>query len=340
LPFFFTFFSLSLFPFCSMSFLETLFSKTAAFSRSILFPDALDERTLAAARALADRSIVKPILCGEAEALRQMAKDRALSLEGVDILDPKDSERLALYAEDLYELRKEKGVTREGALELALNPLYFAALALRRGDADGAVGGSISATSDVLRAGIQALGVQAGIKTVSSFFLMVFPDRELAFADCGVVPAPTPPQLADIAIATAQNYERLTGNAPVVAFLSFSTKGSAEHESVARVREALQITRERSPNLIADGELQFDAAFVPSVGARKAPGSPVAGKANVFIFPDLNAGNIGYKIAERLGGAQALGPIVQGLSKPYLDLSRGCKTEDIVAMAAIAALMA
>ena len=210
---------------------------------------------------------------------------------------------------------------------------------VREGMADGSVSGSTASTADVLRAGIQCVGMPEGISTVSSFFLMVFPEKTYTFADCAVVPNPTAEQLADIAISSAENHAKLTGDKSYIAMLSFSTKGSAEHELVDKVLEALKIAKSNRPDLIIDGELQFDAAIVDSVGRRKAPGSEVAGRANVLIFPDLNSGNIGYKIAQRLGKCEAIGPIIQGLKKPYFDLSRGCSAEDIVNTASIAALM-
>jgi phosphate acetyltransferase len=330
----------SIFPLHPMIFLDTLFTKASSLKRTIAFPDALDERTLHAARILADKAIAQPLLVGAAADIHTLATKCNVSLDGIVIRDPATSEHLKGFAEKFYELRKAKGLSQDKALETVKNPLYFAAMMLRESIVDACVGGSLSATGDILRTAIQAVGTAPGIATVSSFFLMLFPDKIFAFGDCAVVPAPTPPQLADIALATATNFTRLTGEEPRVAMLSFSTKGSAEHECVAKVREGLEIAKGRNPNLIIDGELQFDAAFVPSIGERKAPGSPVAGRANVYIFPDLNAGNIGYKITERLGGAQAVGPVVQGLAKPYLDLSRGCSVEDIVATAAIAALMA
>jgi phosphate acetyltransferase len=323
-----------------MPFLDTLFDNARATKRTVAFPDATDERTIHAARKLVDAHIVQPVLVGSTADIHAVAEKLGVSLEGMPIHDPTTSEYTQSFVEKFYELRKVKGVTHEKATGIVRNPLYFSAMLLRESYVNACVGGSLSSTGDILRAAIQTVGTAPGIATVSSFFLMLFPDKIFAFGDCAVVPAPTPPQLADIALATAANFTRLTGEEPRVAMLSFSTKGSAEHEYVTKVREALEIVKVRNPNLIIDGELQFDAAFVPSIGQRKAPGSPVAGRANVFIFPDLNAGNIGYKITERLGGAQAVGPVVQGLAKPYLDLSRGCSVEDIVATAAIAALMA
>jgi len=231
-------------------------------------------------------------------------------------------------------------MTPEKAAENMKRDLFFGAMMLRNGLVDGMVAGSFASTGDVLRSGLQCVGLAEGIATVSSFFLMIFPERNLCFADCAVVPDPTPEQLADIAESTSDNYYRLTGIKPKTAMLSFSTKGSAVHPLADKVINALGILKNKRPDIESDGEMQFDAAVVESIGQRKAPGSSVAGKANVLVFPDLNAGNIGYKIAERLGGAEAVGPIIQGLRKPLFDLSRGCSVNDIVNTSAICALMA
>jgi phosphate acetyltransferase len=322
-----------------MAFLETLFANARTLQRTVAFPDALDVRTLHAARTLVDESVVSPVLVGNEQDIQSLAMTGNISLRGVHIADPATDQQKSDFAETFHKLRKAKGMTAEKARETMLNPLFFAAMMLRQGRVHASVGGSVSSTADILRAGIQAVGIQAGIATVSSFFVMILQDRIVAFGDCAVVPQPTAAQLADIALTTAVNFQRLTALEPRVALLSFSTKGSAEHENVTLVREALAIAKGKSPTLRVDGELQFDASFVPDVAKRKAPDSAVAGRANVYIFPDLNSGNIGYKIAERLGGAQAVGPVVQGLQKPYFDLSRGCKADDIVAMAAIGALM-
>jgi phosphate acetyltransferase len=250
-------------------------------------------------------------------------------------VDPEKSEKLTEFTNIFFDLRKAKGLKIEQAQQTMKLPLFFGAMMIREGQADGSVAGSLSTTSDVIRAGIQIVGMPAGITVVSSFFLMVFPNISYSYADCGVVPDPTAEQLADIAISTASNHRKLTGEEPRVAMLSFSTKGSASHPSVEKVQKATSLVKIKQPDLIIDGELQFDAAVVPSVCAKKAPGSPIAGTANVFIFPDLNAGNISYKLTQRLAGAEAFGPIIQGLKKPCYDLSRGCSVSDIVTMVAI-----
>ena len=319
--------------------LQQIKTKAKQIKRHIVLPDATDERAIKASRICVDEGSAIISLIGNEQAIRAKAAECNTKLDGVNVVDPEKSTQLKKYADIFYELRKSKGMTPDQALETMKRPLFYGAMMVREGDAHGSVAGSISTTGDVLRAGIQVIGVAEGISIVSSFFLMVWPDKVYTYADSAVVPDPTVEQLADIALASAQNHRKLTGEEPKVAMLSFSTKGSAEHALVQKVREATAIVKKKNPTLLVDGELQFDAAIVPSVGERKSPGSPVAGKANVMIFPNLDAGNISYKITQRLGGAEAVGPIVQGLKKPAFDLSRGCSVEDIVNVVGINALM-
>ncbi len=306
----------------------------------VAFPDAEDVRTLKAALKLDKEKIAVPLLVGAAEKIRQLAKDNGLALGEIAVVDPATSEWKDEFVRGLYEKRKAKGWTTEQAGEALKSPLYFAGMMLASDRIGAVVGGNISATGDVIRAAIHTVGTAPGISTVSSYFIMVFPDKLLCYADCAVVPNPTDAQLADIALTSAKNFQAVTGEEPRVAMLSFSTKGSATHADVDKVVSATKIAKEKAPGLLLDGEMQADAALVASVGERKCQGSPVAGKANVLVFPDLDAGNIGYKLTERLAGAEAVGPIVQGLNKPYCDLSRGCSPDDMVNVAAICSLMA
>lgn len=323
----------------SMNLIESITTKATRLGKRIVLPDATDERAIQAARILRDRGIVVPVLVGDATSVAAAAAAAGVSPEGIETVDPARSPLLTEFAREFHELRKAKGLTAEQAESQMRQPLFFGAMMVRRGLADGSVAGSLSTTGDVLRAAIQVIGLADGISIVSSFFLMVFPDRVLTFADCAVVPDPDAAQLADIAISTADNHRRLTGEEPRVAMLSFSTKGSAAHPHVEKVQQAVARMMGKRPDIAMDGELQLDAAIVPRVGASKAPGSPIAGKANVLIFPDLDAGNIGYKLTQRLAGAEAVGPVVQGLRKPAFDLSRGCSVSDIVNVAAINAVM-
>ena len=319
--------------------LNEIKEKAARLRKTIVLPESHDDRVLKAAERLTKEKTLSIITLGDEDRILKDAKKLDVDLTGIRIINPTKSEKLSDFANIFFNLRKHKGVTIEQARSTVQQDLFFAAMMVKENMADGSVAGSASATADVMRAGIQCIGMPEGISIVSSFFLMLFPEKNYSFADCAVVPDPNEKQLADIAISTADNHRKLTGEEPFIAMLSFSTKGSAKHEAVDKVLKATEIIRTKRPDLNVDGELQFDAAVIESIGKKKAPGSNVAGKANVLIFPDLNSGNIGYKIAQRWGKAEAVGPMVQGLKKPFFDLSRGCSVDDIVNTAAIAALM-
>lgn len=319
--------------------MEDIIAKSSSKKRTIVLPESYDDRVIKAAEILSKRKIASVITIGNEDTVWQKAKELGCDISGVRVIDPEKSDKLSDFTNIYFNLRKKKGISIEEARETMKKNLFFGAMMVREEMADGSVGGSTASTADVLRAGIQCIGMPEGISTVSSFFLMVMPEKTFSFADCAVVPAPDVEQLADIAATTAINHQKLTGEEPYIAMLSFSTKGSAEHESVDKIKQATELAKKKHPELNIDGELQFDAAVIDSIGRRKAPGSNVAGRANVLIFPDLNAGNIGYKIAQRLGKVEAIGPVVQGLKKPFFDLSRGCSVDDIVNTSAIAALM-
>jgi phosphate acetyltransferase len=301
-------------------------------ARRVLFPENLDQRVIEAVRQFSSAGFGVPVLLSQ-------AKNKTENIE-VFSDSPDVKEWTERCVESYFQLRGHKGITAyEARNTVENNPLLLGALLVRLGFVDAGVAGSMASTADVVRAGIQGVGLDDDCQLLSSFFLMQLTDRVVAYADCGVNPDPGPQELAQISIATASSYQRLTGEEPVVALLSFSTKGSAQHPHVDKVKAALGLVQEMQPNLLIDGELQFDAAFVPEVAASKAQGSPVAGSANVFIFPNLDAGNIAYKITQYIGGAIALGPLLQGLSKPWMDLSRGCSVQDIVDVSVIAATL-
>lgn len=312
--------------------------------RNIVLAEGEDIRVIeAAARATADE-IARCILVGNRDAIESSAEKAGLNLAKISIEDPETSPRTAQYAALLHQLRAKKGMTEEQAYQLTKDPLYFADLMLQAGDADGSIAGAKYTTGDRVRTALQIVGVTPGFKTVSSFMLMVFDaehheiKQSMIFSDCALVVNPTAEQLAEIAIASTESAKRMLDEEPRVAMLSFSTNGSANHDMVDKVREATNLVKQALPDLAIDGEIQLDAAIVPSISAHKMPNSSIKGRANVLIFPDLNAANIGYKLTQRFGGAKAIGPIMQGLNKPANDLSRGCSAEDVYNLIGLTAM--
>lgn len=320
-----------------VDFFENLKEKAKTLGKRIVLPEALDSRILSAAREIVDSSVAIPILVGKKDEIESFATSEEISLDGIDVVDISTYDKLDLYVEKLYEVRKHKGMTPEKARELLFDVSYFGTMMVFMGDADGLVSGATHSTADTIRPALQIVKMKEGAKMASSFFLMIKEEGQYIFSDCGVVINPSAEELSEIAIAAAGS-ARAFGIDPKVAMLSFSTKGSANDPLVDKVVRATEILGERNVDFVYDGEVQLDSAIVPSVAAKKCPDSPLKGEANVLVFPDLNSGNIGYKLVQRLGGYMAIGPIMQGLKKPINDLSRGCSVSDIVDLVIITAL--
>jgi len=327
-----------------MNLLDSIKENAKKHKQRIVLPEATEERTLRAADQVIEEEIASVILLGNQEKIHQLSKEYGLvNIEDATIIEPENHKMKDAYIDLMVELRSHKGLTRDEAAILILDPLYLGTLMIKNGDADGEVAGAMNATGDVLRPAFQYVKTLPGISVVSGAFIMILKDREfgndgiIVFADCAVHPDPTDRELAEIAVATAKTTRAIAGFEPRVAMLSFSTKGSASHEHVEKVVNATSYVREMAPDISVDGELQADAAIIESIGSKKAPGSEIAGKANVLIFPTLDTGNIAYKLVQRLAHAEAIGPVLQGMAAPINDLSRGCSVSDIVNLVAITA---
>ena len=329
-----------------MTFIDEVKQRAKENIKTIILTESEDVRVLEAAEKVKKEEYANIILIGNEADANKLAKENNIDIEGITIIDPEKSEKFEEYANAFYELRKAKGMTIEKARETLKDNMYFGTMMVKQGDADGLVSGACHSTANTLRPALQILKTAPGTKLVSAFFLMVVPNCEFGengifvFGDCGLVENPTADDLSEIAISSSKSFEQLTGKQSKVAMLSYSTYGSAHSPLTDKVVEATKLLKQKEPNLICDGELQLDAAIIPEIAASKAPGSPVAGKANTLIFPDLDAGNIGYKLVQRLAHAEAYGPLCQGIAKPVNDLSRGCSAEDIAGVIAITAVQA
>lgn len=329
-----------------MKLMEEVWAKAKANKKRIVLPEGEEERNIEACSKIMENDIADVVLVGNPKRIKEMANKLGVNVEGVEIVDPETSNKTVEYAKALYDLRKHKGVTLEKAEKIIRDPLYFGTMMVQKNDVDGMVSGAIHTTGDLLRPGLQIVKTAPGASVVSSSFIMMVPGSKfgseglLLFADCAVNPNPTSEDLASIAISTAETAKNLCGLDPKVALLSFSTQGSASHDLVDKVVTATKLAKDKRPDLAIDGELQLDAAIVKSVADLKAPNSEVAGKANVLVFPDLQSGNIGYKLVQRFANAEAIGPLTQGFAKPINDLSRGCTSDDIVNVVAVTAVQA
>ena len=329
-----------------MSFIEQIKERAKTEIKTIVLPEATDPRILEAAQIVKNEGYAKVVLIGNEEEVKKIANEKKINIEGTKIVDPLKSEKTEGYAKELYELRKAKGMTEEQAQQLVLDPVYFGMMMVKLNEADGLVSGAAHSTSDTLRPALQILKTAPGTKLVSAFFVMVVPNCEYGsngtfiFADSGLNEEPDSEKLSEIAISSSKSFEQLVGDKAKVAMLSYSTYGSAHSASTEKVIEATKLVKEKAPELIVDGELQVDAAIIPEVAEFKAKGSPLKGQANVLVFPDLGAGNIGYKLVQRLAKAEAYGPLCQGIAKPVNDLSRGCSSQDVAGVVSITAVQA